>query len=332
MPAKSRSLPRPGPPRRTTSSCARQNGYDTAGGRARHHPLGRAEAAHRHRPRPAHRPAHPDPRRRHLQRGHGDRGANPTGPGPPDAGRTTFVIAHRLSTVHAGRLILVLEKARIAARGTHDELLRSSPLYAEIYRRQLQTPRGETLNELWNWHGRPPDGPRAGAGPVWLGRAPRAGLRPAGGRRACWCICNRTGGRLLLAFLAMLAATGLTLLIPYLTQGRHRRQHRQRRLDGLARIALVTAAAFVGLYATSAAAAVPARLGGAARAQHPARRPLPPPAGPLAGLPRHAHRRRDRLARHQRRGGDQRPALAGLDHPDRRRLRAGGHHRRSCSR
>jgi ATP-binding cassette subfamily B protein len=53
-------------------------------------------------------------------------------------GRTTFVIAHRLSTVRRADLILVLEAGRIAARGTHSSLLSSSKLYAEIYRRQLK--------------------------------------------------------------------------------------------------------------------------------------------------------------------------------------------------
>jgi ATP-binding cassette subfamily B protein len=52
-------------------------------------------------------------------------------------GRTTFVIAHRLGTVMRADLILVLEKGRIAARGTHAGLLQVSPLYAEVYRRQL---------------------------------------------------------------------------------------------------------------------------------------------------------------------------------------------------
>jgi len=55
--------------------------------------------------------------------------------------RTTFVIAHRLSTVRRADCILVLDKGRIAARGTHEELLKNSPLYAEIYRRQLK-PKG----------------------------------------------------------------------------------------------------------------------------------------------------------------------------------------------
>jgi len=53
-------------------------------------------------------------------------------------GRTSFVIAQRLSTLRMADLILVLEKGRIATRGTHDELLRTSGLYAEIYHRQLR--------------------------------------------------------------------------------------------------------------------------------------------------------------------------------------------------
>ncbi len=53
-------------------------------------------------------------------------------------GRTTFVIAHRLSTVHAADLILVLDKGRIVARGRHEELLKSSPLYGSIYQQQLK--------------------------------------------------------------------------------------------------------------------------------------------------------------------------------------------------
>ncbi|MFL5823738.1 MAG: ABC transporter ATP-binding protein [Solirubrobacteraceae bacterium] len=48
------------------------------------------------------------------------------------AGRTTFVIAHRLSTIALADEIVVLEDGAVAARGTHDELLESSPLYAEI--------------------------------------------------------------------------------------------------------------------------------------------------------------------------------------------------------
>jgi len=53
-------------------------------------------------------------------------------------GRTTFVIAHRLSTVMRADLILVLDKGRIVARGRHAGLLHSSPLYADIYQHQLR--------------------------------------------------------------------------------------------------------------------------------------------------------------------------------------------------
>ncbi len=63
--------------------------------------------------------------------------------------RTSFVIAQRLSTLRMADLILVLEKGHIAARGTHEELLRTSGLYAEIYHHQLRptpplpSPQGE---------------------------------------------------------------------------------------------------------------------------------------------------------------------------------------------
>jgi ABC-type multidrug transport system fused ATPase/permease subunit len=53
-------------------------------------------------------------------------------------GRTTFVIAHRLSTVQQADLILVLDKGRIAAQGRHADLLKTSPLYHTIYNQQLK--------------------------------------------------------------------------------------------------------------------------------------------------------------------------------------------------
>jgi ATP-binding cassette subfamily B multidrug efflux pump len=53
-------------------------------------------------------------------------------------GRTSFVIAQRISTVRDADEILVLDGGRIAARGTHQELMADSPIYAEIYSSQLQ--------------------------------------------------------------------------------------------------------------------------------------------------------------------------------------------------
>ena len=52
-------------------------------------------------------------------------------------GRTSFVVAQRISTVLSADKIVVIEHGRIAAQGSHQELLRSSPIYQEIYASQL---------------------------------------------------------------------------------------------------------------------------------------------------------------------------------------------------
>jgi ATP-binding cassette subfamily B protein len=52
-------------------------------------------------------------------------------------GRTVFVVAQRISSVLAADQILILDAGRVAALGTHEELLETSPIYREIYDSQL---------------------------------------------------------------------------------------------------------------------------------------------------------------------------------------------------
>ena len=53
-------------------------------------------------------------------------------------GRTSLVIAHRLSTVREADQILVIDGGRIVEAGRHDELLTAGGLYAELYRTQFE--------------------------------------------------------------------------------------------------------------------------------------------------------------------------------------------------
>jgi ATP-binding cassette subfamily B protein len=53
------------------------------------------------------------------------------------AQRTSLIISHRISTVRAADLIVVLDRGRIVERGTHDALVAAGGLYAELHRKQL---------------------------------------------------------------------------------------------------------------------------------------------------------------------------------------------------
>jgi ATP-binding cassette subfamily B protein/subfamily B ATP-binding cassette protein MsbA len=64
------------------------------------------------------------------------------------AGRTTFVIAHRLSTVRRADLILLMDAGRIIERGTHDELMAARGAYFGMVKRQMET-EGREEGGLW---------------------------------------------------------------------------------------------------------------------------------------------------------------------------------------
>jgi len=65
------------------------------------------------------------------------------------AGRTTFIIAHRLSTVRRASLILLLEDGRIIEQGTHEELMNLRGVYHGMVQRQAEA-QSEAGEALWS--------------------------------------------------------------------------------------------------------------------------------------------------------------------------------------
>jgi len=81
--------------------------------------------------------AHSHPRRLHLQCGSQHRSATANALEILMKGRTSFVIAQRISTVMNADKIIVLDRGEIVAEGKHNDLMEDSPIYAEIYNSQI---------------------------------------------------------------------------------------------------------------------------------------------------------------------------------------------------
>ncbi|MGQ9684206.1 MAG: ABC transporter ATP-binding protein [Anaerolineae bacterium] len=66
---------------------------------------------------------------------------------PLMAGRTTFIVAQRISSVVSADKIVALDRGQVAASGTHTQLLATSPIYQEIYQSQLGNGGGDSGHE-----------------------------------------------------------------------------------------------------------------------------------------------------------------------------------------
>ncbi len=219
-------------------------------------------------------------------------------------GRTTFVIAHRLSTIALADEVVVLEDGRVAAHGTHAELLEDSPLYREIAEKGLPDQVFLTAT-----------GHRArGGGAVRL--FGDQGIAPGRGRRLRHLVSllRPYRGRVLLMMVALWIATGAALVPPYLAGvaidhaiGDHDTGVADARPDRVRRRR-------AGQLGRHLRADLPDQLGRPARPAGPAHPALRAAAAALDRVLLAQPDRRPDLAHHQRRAGA-RPARDG-GHPD----------------
>ena len=172
----------------------------------------------------------------------------------PDASAQHFVIAQRISTVLKADKILVLDEGRVAAEGTHDELMRSSPIYREIYDSQLGGGVGEQRGER-QWPSvrtartteRKSEAGPPGGGPG--ARAARPKERPKdlqGTVLRIWGYLGRQRKALVIALILVAASSGADVLGPYLMGRTIDRYILAGDMPGLARMALLMLAVYAG--------------------------------------------------------------------------------------
>ncbi len=112
------------------------DGYESMVGERRPQTFRRREAACRDRSDSAQGPADPGARRSDQRARQPHRGGNPETLERVAKSRTTIMIAHRLSTIVDADQIVVLDNGQVAERGTHEELLEKTGLYADLWYRQ----------------------------------------------------------------------------------------------------------------------------------------------------------------------------------------------------